>query len=142
VDRLAVEVGGAYLFQWRTELRRGLVAGRCALAMGQRDEAAACFDTVRQTAERLGLRRYLVLSRLWLALAMRPLPDSLESSVDELGRVAPLEAWWLTAELARAFSVDRWASLAVTRADDLARRSGPYAETLRRAVSADPLRSG
>ena len=69
------------------------------------------------------------------------LPGSLESSVEELGRVAPLEAWWLTAELARAFRVDGWQRLAQERAYDLAKRSGPYAETLRQAVNAAPPRS-
>jgi hypothetical protein len=50
--------------------------------------------------------------------------------------VAPLEAWWLTADLARAFGVEAWWALAVRRADRLAEAAGPHGAALR-AASAD-----
>ncbi len=135
--RLVPEVDDGYLFQWRTELRTGLVSGRWSLATGDASAAVSAFETVRETAARLSMRRYLVLSRLWLAMSRRLLgeriaPDDLASDVDALVEVAPMEAWWLTAEVGRVFDVDRWRALAVDRAGTLASRAGPYGDTLRR----------
>jgi len=137
--RLGPEVDDGYLFQWRTELRTGLVSGRWLLATGDVAVAASAFETVRETAARLSLRRYLVLSRLWLAMSRRRLgeriaADELASDVDALVEVAPMEAWWLTAEAGRVFDVDRWRTLALDRARTLASRAGPYGDTLRRVA--------
>jgi DNA-binding SARP family transcriptional activator len=126
----------AYLFQWRTDLRLGLVRGRWALAAGDPTGAAAAFTAVNETATALGLRRYLVLSRLWLALARRAVGDrvraeAIASDVDALLGVAPMEAWWLTAEIAGQFGVDAWHRLAADRAEHLAVRAGPHGDVLR-----------
>jgi DNA-binding SARP family transcriptional activator len=156
---------GFYAFQWRAELRRELLTGRWRLATADAGGAAEAFERVRVSAERLSLRRYRVLARLWLALAEhaggsavdgagRRSPRSgvdsaarfvsrvdssvverLASDVDALGTVAPLEAWWLTGELARAFDVDAWRALSWQRAEALAAKAGPYADHLRRAAA-------
>jgi hypothetical protein len=132
-----------YAFAWRAELRRELLTGRWCLATGDPGRAAEAFDRVRSSAERLSLRRYLVLARLWLGMAEhfgRSRVDSsvverLASDVDALATVAPLEAWWLTGELARGFGVHGWRTLSWQRAQALAAKAGPYADDLRRAAA-------
>jgi hypothetical protein len=49
-----------------------------------------------------------------------------------LEHLAGLEAWWLTAEVAREFGVDAWGDLASKRAGALRSRAGRYAEALER----------
>ena len=132
-----------YAFAWRAELRRELLTGRWCLATGDPGRAAEAFDRVRSSAERLSLRRYLVMARLWLARAEHfgqsrvdsSVIERLASDVDALATVAPLEAWWLTGELARGFGVDAWRALSVERALALAAKAGPYAGDLRRAAA-------
>jgi hypothetical protein len=143
LDKLGQEGGDSYLFQWRTHLRSALIGGRVHLAAGELDDAASLFEEVLATANRLELRRYQVLARLWLAQARRALPprrsrvtaESVAADVGALGSVAPLEAWWMTADLARAFDVDGWRRLAVERASALADRAGSYGDALRRAAA-------
>ncbi len=129
-----------YLFQWRAQLRTVLLDGRCHLAAGDPTAAMAAFDEVLSAATRLSLRRYHVQARLWLAMARRRAgeaidPASLKSDVDDIERVAPLEAWWLTKEVAAVFNVGQWSRLGDERADALARRSGAYRDILRRAAT-------
>jgi len=141
LDRLRVEGGDGYLFQWRTGLRTDLVDGRRLLAIGEFADAAERFEQVLATAARLELRRYQVLARLWLAQTQRWLDgaqvtaDSVAADVEVLGAVAPLEAWWMTADLARVFDVDGWRHLAIERASAVADRSGTYGDTLRRLAA-------
>jgi hypothetical protein len=136
LDRLRLEGGDGYLFQWRTELRTELIEGRRLLATGEFADATERFDQVLATATRLGLRRYQVLARLWRAQAdPRATVESVAADVEALGAVAPLEAWWMTADLARVFDVDGWRRLASERASALADRSGLYGETLRRLAA-------
>jgi DNA-binding SARP family transcriptional activator/tetratricopeptide (TPR) repeat protein len=143
LDTLAAEGGDGYLFQWRARLRTDLIGGRVALAAEAPDDAVARFEEVLATATQLELHRYQVLARLWLAQARRALPprrsrvsaESVAADVEALGSVAPLEAWWMTADLARAFDVDGWRRLAVERASALADHAGSYADALRRAAA-------
>jgi hypothetical protein len=120
----------SYVFAWRGELRARLIRGRLALATGAADEAAEAFTAVLGSAEQLGLPRYQVLSRIWLALATRPEPSTVDDDVARLDQVAPLEAWWLTEELARALGVDAWHRLSTSRRLALARRAGPHGDHL------------
>jgi tetratricopeptide (TPR) repeat protein len=133
LSKLDAVTDDGYVFAWRAELRAGLVAGRFALATGSFADAAEHFTAVQATADRLGLRRYQVLARLGLAQADRS--SAPLSTVDEdlaaLDAVAPLESWWITADLARAFDVDAWHRLADARRAALAARAGPYAAGLR-----------
>jgi DNA-binding SARP family transcriptional activator/tetratricopeptide (TPR) repeat protein len=118
-----------YVFAWRGQLRASLVAGRFALATGSFVDAAEHFSTVLATADRLGLRRYQVLARLGLAQADRSF-SIVDDDIVALDRVAPLESWWITADLARTFGVDAWRRLADSRLAALAARAGPYAPGL------------
>lgn len=125
-----------FLFRWRTQLRAALIRGRWALAVDRPADAVDLFDEVRVAAERLDLARYLVQARLWGALARHRggerLPArALSGDIQALESVAPLEAWWLTAELAETWQVDRWRAVARDRVDRLAAHAGTYAETLR-----------
>ena len=133
---LGREVDEDFLFRWRTRLRTGLVSGRWSLAVGKPDEAVAAFEQVQAEASRLRLRRYLVLSRLWHALARHAAGErvgigGLIADVDALPALAPLEAWWVTGEVARALGVAQWSTLATQRAQALAARAGPYGDRLR-----------
>jgi len=108
--------------------------------------AVEAFTAVVDEATRLAQRRYQVQGRLWLSLARRRAgeripPEAVAADLDRLVAVAPLEAWWLTAEIADAFDVAAWSALAQARAEDLAARSGPYAATLR-AAAAPSVRPG
>jgi DNA-binding SARP family transcriptional activator len=123
LERVATETAVSHPFAWRHELRAALLAGRCALAEGDRPGAARVADDVLARAVRLGQPRYQVLARLLGALAGAVDAD-VEADVDvdqvrrDLGaveQVAPLEAWWLTAELAEALDVQEWRELAAAR---------------------------
>ncbi len=144
LDALKAEASEGYLFQWRAELRTLLIEGRCQVATGDSTAAMAAFDLVASKARALSLRRYEVQAGLWFAIARRAAGEQVDVDtvgpyVDLLDAVAPLEAWWLTAEAAVAFQADRWHRLAQERANRLAQRAGRYGDDLRRA--ADALRS-
>jgi hypothetical protein len=121
-------------FGWRHELRARLIEGRCALADGDRVAAAAAADDVRIEAERLGLPRYVTFSRILGAQAFQRGIDAVEPDIRALDRLAPLEAWWLTAALADAFEVPAWRELAAERVDRLTREAGDYGAVLRDAA--------
>jgi hypothetical protein len=53
----------------------------------------------------------------------------------ELHEVAGLESWWITADVAKAFGVDRWEELARRRVGDLQAHAGRYAASLERAAT-------
>jgi hypothetical protein len=104
---------------------------------------------VAEDAGRLGVERYVALAHLLEARARaaagEPLdPTALGAVVEALPRLAGLEAWWLTAELAAAAGVDAWWGLAEQRAGDLAKEAGPHAETLRGYAAArlERMRTG
>ena len=52
-----------------------------------------------------------------------------------LNKVAGLEGWWITAEVARVFGIQEWKELAGHRVVALRRRAGGRAEALDRAAT-------
>lgn len=129
-----------HVFAWRNEWRSMLLSARLALAGGDGDRAAALAAEVMRRAAAQEQGRYETLARLVLAECAH---DSGESAdLDAIGRdlvalvkVAPLEAWWLTAQAAATFGVDAWRRLAAERVVALAAESGRHADTLRAAAS-------
>ena len=51
-----------------------------------------------------------------------------------LGRIAGIESWWITADVARAFGITAWAELARRRVAELLPRAGRYRDTLAHAA--------
>lgn len=134
VDDADAVLAGDLVFGWRQQLKVTSHRARVALATGEREGAAELARTVAAEAERLGVPRYAVPARL---LAVRADPvlardlDAVDRDLAALDAAVPLEAWWLTAEVAHELGVDRWWILAQSRADDLARQAGEHAEGLR-----------
>jgi DNA-binding SARP family transcriptional activator/tetratricopeptide (TPR) repeat protein len=116
---------------WHQRHRLGLLRARVALADGDDGRAVALATDVVSDARERGARRYLSLADAVAALAGGSNDlDAIAATIDDLGRCAALEAWWLTAALGQRFAVDAWTRLAGQRAADLARAAGPYATTL------------
>jgi hypothetical protein len=108
-----------------------VLRARVALADGDDGRAVALATDVASDARERGARRYVSLADAVVALAGGSNGlDAISATIDDLGRCAALEAWWLTAALGRRFAVDAWIQLAGRRAADLARAAGPYATTL------------
>jgi hypothetical protein len=117
---------------WHQRHRLGLLGARLALVEGDDDRAAGLATDVAADARRRGALRYASLADAVVALAGGSGDlDAIARTIDDLGSCAALEAWWLTAELGRRFSVDAWIRLAGQRAADLARAAGPCAPNLR-----------
>lgn len=76
----------------------------------------------------------LLLARARHLAADGPSPESLGDLIATLDSVAALEAWYVTAEMARTFEVDAWSRLGARRAEHLADRAGPWADHLRAAA--------
>jgi hypothetical protein len=127
--------------RWRHQLRSRLLEGRLALATGGPEAAEAAAVAVAEDAGRIGVARYVAAARLLEARARAAAGDALDlvavgAVLEALPRLAGLEAWWLTAEMAAAAGVDAWWALAEERAADLAKEAGPHAEALRRYAAA------
>jgi hypothetical protein len=128
-----------HAFRWRHQLRGRLLEARIRLVIEQPGEAADQASSVARDATALGAHRYAVLGRLIAALAQvhagaSPNLAELENDINALDRVAGLEAWRLTADLAAALRVDAWRALADRRAARLASCAGDYAEALTRVA--------
>ncbi|HEY3810264.1 MAG TPA: AAA family ATPase, partial [Acidimicrobiales bacterium] len=129
-----------HAFRWRHQLRGRLIQARLDLAGGDLAAAWSGGQSLAEEAGRVGSPRYRVQARLVAAMAAhqsgvltdRDLVHGLLLRLDE---VAGLEAWWITAEVARVFAVDGWAELARSRAGRLQRRAGGYASALERAAA-------
>jgi DNA-binding SARP family transcriptional activator len=130
-----------HVMKWRFELRRDLSLGRLALAVGDVGAAAQHADAVRTHADELTVPRFQVQARLLAARAAhadgQPVDlDEVAALAAQLATVAPLESWWIAAELAHEFGVDAWRRLAADRVTALASDAGPWADDLRRAAAA------
>jgi tetratricopeptide (TPR) repeat protein len=106
-------VADHHTMAWHQRQRVLLLRSRCAHAAGDLDAATACAEQLVIDAEQRGSRRYLVLAQLQRATldaaARRPLDaDALAAIVRDLGTVAGVDAWMLTADLAVASGDDRW----------------------------------
>lgn len=124
--------GDSHMF-WRHGLRARLLGGRLALGAGSPAEAQTAALGIAEEASTLGSPRYVTLARLLEALACCALgePASLEevgALLEALPRLAPIEAWWLTAETAAQFQVDRWWELAERLVARQVQVAGPLGE--------------
>ena len=132
--------GHDHAFRWRHRLRRRLLETRLQLDSGQLDAAMDGARGLAEDASVLGAARHALQARLLHAIAAgrsgqpRDL-DEIDQLLGELPRLAGLESWWLTAEVAEEFGVDRWRALAGSRVHDLLAVAGPYEESLRRAAA-------
>lgn len=133
-----------HAFRWRHQLRFRLLRSRLDLAAGDAEAALAGAESlVADTVER-GAGRCEVQARLVVATAAAVLaragqvapPDQAEVQhlLERLVRVAGIEAWWITADVAQAFRNDAWADLARRRVADLLLRAGPYRDALARVA--------
>ncbi|HEV3123972.1 MAG TPA: BTAD domain-containing putative transcriptional regulator [Candidatus Dormibacteraeota bacterium] len=123
-------------YAWRHVLRRRTMEGRLALAHGAGVDAVTIADEVVEDAEHVGAVKYGMLGRLLGARARAMIDEpvvleSVETVLLSLDRCAGLEAWWLTAEAAQTFAVERWWDLAETRVASLAANAGEHADGLR-----------
>jgi tetratricopeptide (TPR) repeat protein len=139
LDRMRAAPTTPHVMRWRIDLRHDLLQARLALADGDGDRAAELADAVAHEAARLGVPRYTcqaevlsaqVLMRRGAALDL----DALDRTCAQLAEAAPLESWWLLAELARVSGEARFHELAVHRVDALVAGAGPYADHLRAAA--------
>jgi hypothetical protein len=129
-----------HAFRWRHGLRGRLLAARLDLARGDHASALAVADGLAIDATRLGVPRYVVQAKLVSAIAAqrggeawpRETVGTLLAQLDEL---AGLEAWWITAEVARAYGVPQWEALAAQRTATLQAQAGDYAASLAQAAA-------
>ena len=143
LDDAAALADVEHAFRWRHQLRGRLVRARLDLALSELGSALEGAGSLALEAERLGAPRYEVQARLVAAMAAHRAGeqadlDAVDLLLRRLGDVAGLEAWWVTAEVARVFAVPKWESLAWARVAALRPRAGAYAKALERA--AGPLR--
>jgi len=129
-----------HAFRWRHRMRGRLIRARLDLAIEQEGPARAGAESLAADAARLGASRYEVQARLVAAMAARKMGSDVEldgvgSLLVRLDEVAGLEAWWITAEVARVFEVVAWDQLAGRRVAALSERAGPYAASLRRSAA-------
>jgi hypothetical protein len=139
LDRMAEAPTSAHVMKWRIDLRHDLLRGRWALAVGEHDLARERADRVRERGTLIGVKRYVdqadaLEARAALAAGEKVDLDALEATALALCTSAPLESWWLLAELARDTGEDRFLALAQQRVDALLAGAGPYAESLRTAA--------
>lgn len=129
-----------HAFRWRHQLRGRLLRARLDLATGQCDSANAGAAALADEAATLGAPRYEVQAKLVELMAQHRQGvdtdlEAVEHLVHLLDKVAGLESWWITAELANEFGVNAWRDLARARASALATRSGHYRPAFERAVA-------
>jgi DNA-binding SARP family transcriptional activator/tetratricopeptide (TPR) repeat protein len=125
-----------HVMKWRIDLRHGLLAARLALAAGDHDTATERGLQVLAEAGRLGVSRFgaqaqALLARAELARGDRVDLDALERTAKAVTAGAPLESWWLLAELARDTGEPLFRRLAEKRVTLLVAGAGPWAEGLR-----------
>jgi hypothetical protein len=111
---------------WHQRQRVLLMRSRCALAADDLETATACAAQLELDAQWRGSRRYLVLARLQQATIAAAAGisldhDAVDATVQELARVAGVDAWLLAADLAAHSGVERWWSRAETFAADIER---------------------
>jgi hypothetical protein len=98
---------------WHQRQRVLLMQSRCAYASGEFVTAMHIADRLERDADARGSRRYLVLGRLQHATAAAAAGqsidhDAVDAAVHDLARVAGIDAWLITAELAARTRVARW----------------------------------
>jgi tetratricopeptide (TPR) repeat protein len=139
LDRMAAAPTSAHVMRWRIDLRHELLRGRWALAAGDAAQAAELADRVAAESTRIGVPRYTRLAEALAARAALATGDAvdleaLEGTALALAEGAPLESWWLVAELAQDTGEARFRALAEQRVQALLAGAGPYADHLRTAA--------
>jgi len=129
-----------HAFRWRHQLRGRLIRARLDFALEEAEAALVGAESLAADAADLGAPRYEVQARLVAAMAARRMEghvelDDVGSLLGRLDDVAGLEAWWITAEVARAFDVEAWNQLAGRRVAALRGRAGPYSSALDRSAA-------
>ena len=128
-----------HAFRWRHQLRTRLLGARCDLAADQAAQAAEDATDLAQAARELDVPRYEIQARIVGAIAHQRIGvgvdrDEVDRWLQRLDVLAGLEAWWITAETARAFAEPKWETLARARVAGLVRQAGPYSGSLERAA--------
>jgi len=130
-----------HAFRWRHQLRRRLLEARRDLVTSDFEAAADGAARLADHAAALGAPRHGLQAQLLCVMARRQAglrydAEDVDALLHRLDRMAGMEAWWLTAEVAECFGEARWTKLAAQRASDLASVAGPFALSLRRAAAA------
>jgi len=138
-------VGRTHALAWRHLLRARLYEAEIALARGDAAVAAEAAGEVEAEARRIGTARYVALAGVLRATALAQVgepvdPASVDRLLAELPRVAGLEAWRVTAQLAAAAGSDRWWDVADARVAELVACAGDHAATLQREAGATVAR--
>ncbi len=128
-----------HAFRWRQQLRARLLQARCDLARGDTASASEQAASLARVAFDLGVPRYGVQAGLVHAVAEARAGRTVDrNEVDRLLHrlkdVAGLEAWWITADIARVFDEPKWDALARARVAELMARAGPHARSLEAAA--------
>lgn len=119
IDEAKRGANEASTMAWHIEQRSMWLRGRLALADGRRDEALHLGERLVADATERGSRRYAVLGR-HLATVAAPLhAEHADSLLRDLDYQAPLDAWWLTLDLANATGQAHLVPLARSSADRL-----------------------
>jgi DNA-binding SARP family transcriptional activator/tetratricopeptide (TPR) repeat protein len=140
LDRMAEAPTSAHVMKWRIDLRHALLRGRWALAARDLELAVEQAERVRSEADRLGVPRYsrqaeVLVARAALVGGDGVDLDQLEVTARALAKAAPLESWWLLAEIARESDEPRFRAMAEHRVEALLAGAGPYADQLRAAAA-------
>ena len=122
IDRARIVDGFNGTMAWHHRQRFSVQQARFAQATGAPERAVELASAVVEDAIARGTRRYELLARAVLADLDVLLP---------LERVAGMEVWHVTAELAARTGVDELWRDAERRAGALVAAAGPYAESLR-----------
>jgi len=136
-----------HAFRWRHQLRWRLLKARLDLADGHTESAWAGAEALVADTVALGAGRCEVQARLVAAAAAArsagdvapPNRAEVQRLLERLGRVAGIESWWITADVAQALGVAAWADLARRRVAELLPRAGPYRDALVRAAESRAL---
>lgn len=128
-----------HVMRWRFELRRDLNLARLALADADLDAVLELGAGVQERAGALGVARFGVQAELLVARAHHRQGRAVDlerigRTADALAVVAPLESWWLLADLARDLGEPRFARLAAQRVDALLPGAGQWGDDLRAAA--------
>jgi tetratricopeptide (TPR) repeat protein len=126
--------------RWRHRLRARLLRARVAMSDGAWDVAEAEASGAVEAATELHAVRQLALAEVLVAEIRFRRGDAVdhaavEGVLERLPRLAGLEAWWITADLADAANVDAWRTMAQRRAVDLASRAGPHRAAVEAAAA-------
>jgi ATP/maltotriose-dependent transcriptional regulator MalT len=113
VDLTDERIADHHTMAWHQRQRVMLLQSRCAYAAGDLATALACAEQLETDATARGSRRYLVLARVQRAIAAAAAGmsldlDAVDAAVQDLGHVAGIDAWLITAELASRADVARW----------------------------------